>query len=303
MKTFNVLAGGSLALKQTFILKRFWIVLLVFLTMLCVLCQCRNTSEPIVPLKYGIKRVILIVLENANQESALAQPFLSSLTKRGAFLSNYNAVTHPSQPNYLAMISGDGFGVGDENATIDAKHLGNLLEARGKTWKSYAEGYPGDCFLHTYHNKYYRKHVPFLSFKNIQNSKDQCAHVVPGSEFLTDLAKGTLPDFSFYTPDMDNDGHDTGVEYADRWLAQFWNDSFSKIDPSTLIIVTFDEGIDPNKVYTVFYGGSVRPGVVSHVPYTHYSLLRTLEDIYSLPTLGKNDETAPIINDIWVTEN
>ena len=94
-----------------------------------------------------VHHVMLVVLENADYDTARAQPFLATLACEGGLIRESFAVTDPSQPNYLALTAGDTYGV-DSNAlvTLDVRHIGDLLEARGGTWKAYVEGYPGSAF-------------------------------------------------------------------------------------------------------------------------------------------------------------
>lgn len=248
------------------------------------------------------KHVFVIVLENTDASSALQQPFLSQLASQGALLTNYNAITHPSQPNYIGMTSGGLWGIADDNNhTVDVRHIGNLVEEKGLTWKSYAEGYPGGCNLSSVVGSYYRKHEPFLSYTNVQANADRCAKIVNSSELASDLAAGTLPNFSLYVPDINNDGHDTGVAYADTWLsntfgARIKDPNFMK---NNLFIVTFDEGDQANLIYTVLYGDSVQAGAQSAQAVGHYSLLATIEQYLGLGSLGQADATAQPITGIW----
>jgi hypothetical protein len=93
------------------------------------------------------------------EQSAAAQPFLSQLANSGALLSQYNGISHPSEPNYLALTSGSDWGIHDDfRHTINATHLGDLLDAKGYSWKSYAEDYPGQCDLRAQVGNYVRKH-------------------------------------------------------------------------------------------------------------------------------------------------
>lgn len=252
----------------------------------------------------SFKKVMIVVLENTDYKKALAQPFLAQLTKGGALLADYHAVTHPSQPNYVAMISGDTQGVwSDGNFDLNARHIGDLLEAKGKTWKTYAEGYPGNCFLKKRSGKYVRKHAPFLSFKNVSGDPGRCANIVEASALDADIRNQTLPDYSLYIPDMDNDGHDTGPAYADRWLSSAFKARLN--DPrfmrDMLFVVTFDEdeGGGRNQVFTLLYGPGVVPGAVSSDRCDHYSLLRTIEDAFGLGTLGLKDAAASPFTGIW----
>lgn len=252
-----------------------------------------------------VHRIVMVVLENTDEVNAIAQPFLSELASRGALLRNYHALTHPSLPNYIAMVAGSTYGVVDDKALVlDAPHLGDLFDARGLRWKVYAEGYPGDCFTGLQSGRYVRRHVPFLNFASLQNDRARCnAAIVNATEFDADIAADALPAFAMYIPDLDNDGHDTGVAFADAWLRRRFGPLLD--DPQfmkgTLLIVMFDEGTTsgPNVVYCAFYGAGIAAPTVNRDFYDHYSLLRTIEEIFHLGTLQRNDEAADIIRGIW----
>jgi phospholipase C len=248
---------------------------------------------------------MLVILENADYTTALAQPFLARLAREGGLLRQSFAGTHPSQPNYLALTAGHTYGVdSNEPVTLDVAHIGDLLEAKGRTWKVYAEGYPGHCFLGSRAGTYVRKHVPFLSFKNVQTNPARCERIVDAAVLATDVRQGTLPDYAVYVPDVTHDGHDTGVRAADQWLAETFGPLLG--DPrfmrDMVFIVTFDEGRGwwrRNHIYTVLYGDRVMPGSVSDTRYDHYSLLRTIEEILDLGSLGQYDTRASAITGMW----
>ena len=249
-------------------------------------------------------KVMIVILENANYADAIAQPFMAMFAKVGALLSDFRALARPSLPNYIALTAGTVAGTTSNNpVTVRVRHIGDLLEARGKTWNVYAEGYPGNCFLGNQSGTYVRHHVPFLSFENIQSDPRRCARIVAASTLNGDAARGVLPDYSLYIPDQKNNGHDTTAAYADRWLERTFaplrkNTAFTK---GLLLVITYDEaGNDPsNHIYTALAGESVRSGSVSTRPYNHYSLLRTVEDAFALGTIGKNDALASSITDVW----
>ncbi len=151
-----------------------------------------------------------------------------------------------------------------------------------------------------------RRHNPFISFVNIQKDKMRCdQHIVDASQLDTDIANGTLPEYSFYVPNLDDDGYDTGID-ADNWLSKAFGRRFKdpKFMNGTVVALTFDEndGLedhDQNCIYTVLLGPSVKAGARSSKHYTHYSLLSTVEKIFGLGHLGRNDATAPTIDDVW----
>lgn len=252
-------------------------------------------------------RIMIVMLENTNFTEAMQQPFLRRLARDGALLTNFHAMAHPSQPNYVALTAGTLKGAANTNGpvTLPDRHIGDLLDAKGLSWKAYVEDYPGDCFLKEESGNYARKHVPFLSFQNIQDDQQRCrARVVNAAELDSDIVNGRLPSFSFYVPNLKHDGHNTDVTYADRWLAHRFGPLLKeqRFTDNLLLVVTFDESKDDdttNHIYTSLWGRNVRPGSTSDARYDHYSLLRTVEDVLGLGRLGQGDATAPAIAGVW----
>ena len=250
------------------------------------------------------KKVLTVILENESNESAYEQNYLRKLATEGALLTNMQGVAHPSYPNYIALTSGSTWHIrSDHQQNLDVAHIGDLLEAKGKTWKVYAEGYPGNCFLDSKLKKYARRHVPFLSYVNVQSNPERCAHIVPADQLVHDIAAGTLPDYMLYIPDNNNNGHDKPISYADQFLERTFGPLLqdSQFTKDLLFIVTFDEDdyLHDNHIYTVLWGESVIKGARPSEHYNHYSLLRTIEDAFELGTLGKNDSKAGRITGIW----
>ena len=247
------------------------------------------------------QKVMVIVFENSDYKDALDQTYFAKFAKSGVLLTDHHAVTHPSQGNYIALIAGDQLGVdSDDDINLNASHIGDLLEAKGKTWRVYAEAYPGNCFLKSFSRPYARKHNPFISFADVQHNPDRCRNIVNASKLKDDVQNGTLADYSFYVPDLNNDGHDTGVIFADKWFSRTFspllqNPSFMS---GMLIVATFDEGERDatNHIYTALVGAGITPGSTYTKPSNHYSLLRLIEDGFGLGTLGRKDSEAATID-------
>ncbi|MBI3558583.1 MAG: hypothetical protein HY074_20120 [Deltaproteobacteria bacterium] len=250
------------------------------------------------------EHIVTVILENATYKKAMADPYLAQLSRRGAFLKNYSGVFHPSYPNYLALVAGNFFWTWfDTQKTIDEPNIADLLEAQGYTWKNYAEDYPGGCFLGSMSGKYARRHVPFLSFKSIQRNPERCARVVEAGEFDRNWAAGTLPSYSFFTPNNDHNGHDTNVATASAWLRKFLEPKLADAARmnSTLFFVTFDESdsIFSNHVYAVALGPMVKTGHVSRREYDHYAHLRMVEENFGLGNLDVGDDFAQPMEQIF----
>lgn len=255
-----------------------------------------------------VKHFFIVVLENTNIRDAQNAPFLGSVMKKGAYLNDYHALAHPSQPNYIGLVAGDMMGVVDDNnRDIKGQHLGDLLEAKSLRWKAYIENWPGNCFMGETKTRYARKHNPFISFVNVQKNKKRCNdHLVGASQLDADIASGNLPEYAFYVPNLDDDGHDTGIKYADNWMSKAFGPRFKdpKFMTDTVVAITFDENDvlndhDHNTIYTALIGAGVKAGVQSNKHYNSYNLLATVEKIFGLGNLGRGDAQATPIDDIW----
>jgi hypothetical protein len=234
-----------------------------------------------------VNRVFMVILENADLTEALPHPFLAHLAVTGALLRNYHAIGNPSQPNYIALTSGDTHGVTNDNlVTLDVRHLGDLFDDHRVSWKVYAESYPGGCFL---------------DYADVQKDKTRCAHIVNATEFDADLAAQSLPQFMLYIPNNNDDGHDTSVAAADTFMQNRFGHLLDdpKFMAGTLFVVLFDEGHFSNVIYVSFNGAGVRPGATSDVRRNHYDMLRTIEEIFHVGTLGQKDASASVIDDVW----
>ena len=244
---------------------------------------------------------ILIVVEENHSKSQIANnssaPYMNSLMDQGANFTNYRAIQHPSQPNYLALFSGSNQGVTDDSmpsSKFSTDNLASELIKKNYSFIGYSEGLPTVGYNKEYAgDSYARKHNPWTNFTNVPKEANQ-----PLDHFPKDFSK--LPTVSFVIPDLDHDMHDGTIQEADQWLK-------ATIDPyvqwakthNSLLIVTWDEdeGSDKNIIPTFMVGPMVKKGQYSDAV-NHYSLLRTVEDIYGLSHAGKA-KTSKAITGIW----
>ncbi len=208
------------------------------------------TPPPLVP---DFEHIVIIVFENREFGSVIGSPkmpYFNTLANSYTLLTQYYAVTHPSLPNYIAMIGGDTFGITFDCTScpipVDTKSLPDLIEASGRTWKTYQEAMPSPCFSGAESGEYAMKHNPFIYFMGIRLDAKRCNQgIVPLTQLPTDITAGTLPNFIFVTPDMCNDAHDCDVPIADAWLQNFMSQLMPPLDKSGkpyLIVLTWDEG-------------------------------------------------------------
>ncbi len=273
-----------------------------------------NPSPTPFPVAQGtIQHIFVVVMENHSYSqiwNSSSAPYITQLGKSYARATNYHALDYPSLPNYLDLYGGSNYGITTDckpssTCHINATNLADNLEANRLTWKGYMESMPTPCTLNNVNN-YAPRHDPFIYFDNIRNNTARCnSHVVPYSELATDLAsKQTTPNYSMIVPNVCNDMHDCSISTGDKWLKNnipaILNSPACTVD-KCLLILTFDEDDSGhnNNVLTIFAGsGAKTGGVTSSVAYSHYSLLRTVEDIFGLPTQTKNDAEATPMNDL-----
>jgi hypothetical protein len=249
-------------------------------------------------------RVLLVLLENQDYDIAVSDPYFQQLMAQGASFSDAHAVAHPSYPNYIALVAGDTFDITDDTPRdLSWPSIADLLETRGLTWKNYAERYPGHCSAISRRGQYDRKHVPFINFTAIRSSSKRCRNIVAASQFAGDRAAQAVPNYAFFSPDRDNDGHDTNLVHASTWLRGFLEPLLgdAAFMSRTLIIVTFDESASDNgnQIYTVFLGPMVKKRHVEPQTINHYNVLRTIEDNFGLGTLGRQDAQHAPITTVW----
>jgi hypothetical protein len=251
-------------------------------TWLCVLIAAQ--AQAAIP-RYD--HVVVVVMENhrlAQVVGNAAAPYITGLSLQGANFTNAHGVSHPSQPNYLALFSGSTQGVISDRcpqAFSKVDNLGAQLIAAGLSFSGYAEampwtGYQG-CADHTYR----RKHNPWVNFSNVPDSANR-----PFSAFPDDFT--LLPTVAFVVPDMVGDMHDSDVQTGDAWLARHI-DAYAQWAKShnSLLLLTFDEddyGTASNLIPTIMVGAGVMPGNYGE-QISHYNVLATIESMYGLALL------------------
>jgi Phosphoesterase family len=210
-------------------------------------------------------------------------PYLDSLEQGGAMFTQSYAMTHPSEPNYLALFSGSTQGVTDDGTySFDGPNLATELQSAGLGFAGYAE------------SPSVQKHDPWQSFTN------SSADTIDFSQFPSDYSQ--LPAVSFVVPDLQDDMHDGTMQQADSW-AQSNIGAYAQWAKSnnSLLIVEWDEddGTHNNNIPTIIYGADVQPGSYSET-INDYSILRTIEDSFGLAPLGASTTATPV-TDIFQT--
>ncbi|GGA52359.1 hypothetical protein GCM10010981_47280 [Dyella nitratireducens] len=267
--------------------------------------------------------VFMVMMENTNYDEVIGDttdaPFINSLASQGTLLDNYSGVYHPSDENYLAIAGGNTFVQGAiyyPNIKVTAQHIGDELEAAGKTWKAYEQGMGTPCNTSNNNDSYYEPDdAPFINFTNISSNPTRCAaHLFDTTQLITDLqSAATTPNFSWIAADDYYDGESSGdgsaqsLQVQNGWLQQTLQPIFNSpawTQQRSLLILTWDESASStgNHIATILVGspGAVQAGYVSNTSYNHYSVGRTIENVLGIASLTHNDQYAQPINDAFV---
>ncbi len=274
------------------------------------------TEEARIP---SFDHVVMIMFENRDYGQVIGNqtmPTFNKLAAQNVLLTRYYAVAHPSLPNYIALLGGNTFGITSDctDCFINQPSLPDLIEASGRTWKTYQEDLPSPCFVGN-SKPYVQKHNPFIYFDPIRIDAGRCKNsVVSLTDLGQDLSNNQLPNFVFIMPNLCNSAHDCSLDIADQWLGKMMAklQTSSALGQNYLIYVAFEEGSKDSssccglpakaggKVAAILISPAAKSGYQDETPLSHYSFLKTLSIAWKLPALGyANDPATAAITLPW----
>jgi hypothetical protein len=245
------------------------------------------------------KHVYTIVMENEEATSIIGNasaPYINGLAHTYGLATNYTAVSHPSEPNYLALWSGSTQGVTDDGVYNfgSGTTLADQIETAGRSWHVAAQNVPLGCSTAATASggedgpgNYARKHEPAISWTSVSGNPVRCANITDFSHFDPNVGN-----YWFIAPNLCNDMHDCSIATGDAYLATF----IPKILTSAafadggVLFLTWDEGSSGTggggKIVTIIVSPLGKPAFSSATAHTHYSLVRTVEDSWAMPCLA-----------------
>lgn len=300
--------------------------LLVFIFLIQLLFFLSAT--PITSTSYGvssgtgtIQHVILIMEENKAYSQIIGSasaPYINSLANKYALATDWlpaQVNQDPcscSLPQYIDISSGsdggivnDCTGTGCQGISTSNTNIFELMSNAGLTWKEYSESMPSNCYM-TDSGNYFVHHTmaPFYSdLSNVCSQLDVPLGDVSTQtgNFYNDLSSNNLANLVEISPNICDDmhtlcsGETSQIATGDAWLKSFLPAIINSPEfSSTIIIITWDNGSPlTSPVATIIVGPSslVKPGQYNQA-LSHYSFLSTVESIFNLPSLGRNDVSA-----------
>ncbi|WP_432824967.1 alkaline phosphatase family protein [Dactylosporangium sp. CA-092794] len=244
--------------------------------------------------------IVLVMFENkaySQISGSGSAPYFNSLATQGAKFTKSYAITHPSQPNYIALFSGSAQGVTSDDCpkNFTGTNLHSQLTGAGLTFTGYSESMPSNGYTGCSSGNYQRKHNGWVDFGSVPAASNLTYANFPSSSNYAGL-----PTVAFVSPNMCNDMHDCSVGTGDTWLKNNL-DAYAQWAKThnSLLIVTFDEDnrLALNQIFTIFVGAHVTPGSYSE-KINHYNVLRTIEGAYGLPGINGAASLSPI-TDVW----
>jgi len=254
--------------------------------------------------------VFIVTEENHDYADAIdssSMPYLDSLARQYGLATQYYANTHPSIGNYFMLGTGQIITNDDSYSTIMAvDNVVRRLLAAGKTWKSYAEDIPSVGYTGADVGGYARKHNTFALLSDVANDSIQRRNLVPFTQFASDLANGTLPDYSNIVPNLCNDAHDCPLATADSWLRTHIAPLLASatFQQDGLLVITFDESDSDNahgggRIAWVVVSPKAKRGYQSTTLYQHQSTLRLTLEALGITLFPGAAAAAPAMSDFF----
>src|SRR6058998_2601827 len=240
-------------------------------------------------------QLVVVLMENKNLNEVYGPaPYMTQLADQYSFSQGWSSITNPSQPNYIALLGASTFGVGGDGNHPNLNHptFVDLIETSGHTWNAIAEGSGSGCSINPDRGE---DHFPFLSYTTITGNAARCANLHSGgpADVVTALNAGT--NFIWFTPNDGHNMHDNSVASGDAWI-QSWVPGLltAMAGKKAALILMFDEAYtSPPDIYMSFSGPATQLAYKSTASYTHYSLLKLIEDVWGGGNLGQGDVSAP----------
>ncbi|MGH9433593.1 MAG: alkaline phosphatase family protein, partial [Terriglobia bacterium] len=201
-------------------------------------------------------------------------------------------------PDYLVRVLDDAGDISDAFPCLDFQTLADSLDNAGVSWKYYAppQGQQGYQFS------------TYDAINHIRNSSIWSQNVVPDTQFAIDAANGNLPAVSWLVTGPNSEHPPNSTCQGENWTVQQLNALMQGPDWNTsAVFLTWDDfggfydhvapppvdiyGLGP-RVPLLIISPYAQAGYISHTQYEFSSVLKFIEEVFSLPPLTERDANA-----------
>lgn len=264
------------------------------------------------------KHVVIVMEENQSYSTVVGDttvwPNLNHLITTGALATNYYADTHPSIGNYFMLTTGQVLTNDDSSTKVwNVDSIARRMLTAGVPFKVYAEG-SSRGYVGGNTGLYLIRHNPFAMLSDIAGNQQVANQTIwPFTQLATDLGDGSLPEYSFIVPDVNDDAHNGTPQQADAWLQTNVIgplSSYSAFEPGGdgILIIDFDEAATSDTAHggghvaAIFWGPNVKAGYrqMSSTVYQHENMLRTTMEALGLTNPPGAAATAPSMAEFFV---
>jgi phospholipase C len=255
------------------------------------------------------QHVVVLMFENKTYDEVIGvAPYITSLANKCGTSINWNDADYKvdgsadgdynSKPSYATITNGlspSAHGLIDDDYAAKTKvdNIYNQLNLAGKSFKDYYDSAPDGCGVE-FNGDY---HDPIRFYTNVASICD--AHDVPLSTFMTDVNNGNLPVFSMILPANNQNMHNNSIASGDAYARTILDpllDSQAYAKGDVAIFFLWDED---SPIPNVLIAPSVIPGSKVSVPpgnpVSHFSALRTWEEMLALPLLGDTSKAPSLL--------
>ncbi|MBZ5681169.1 MAG: choice-of-anchor D domain-containing protein [Acidobacteriia bacterium] len=181
---------------------------------------------------------------------------------------------------------------------FDFQTLGDQMDSAGVGWKYYAPQFGQRGYTFSVYN----------NVRHIRYGSDWTSNVVPEAQFIADALAGNLPSVSWLVTGIASEHPPNSTCYGENWTVNQVNAVMQGPDwPSTAIFIMWDDfggfydhvappqidqfGLGP-RVPLLIISPYAKPGYISHKRYEGSTILKFMEEVFKIPSLGLRDATA-----------
>lgn len=266
------------------------------------------------------KHVVVLIFENKKYGGVIGSasaPYITSLANKCGSYNDWHDADYkvngtkdggyPSKPNYATYSSGlspseHGLTTDDFSTSTNKDNIFYEAHQHGKSMHVYVDGTAHACQSLSFGGAYHDA----LRFYTDTGAKSSDPSTLCNqndlniSQFMTDVNSGNLPAYSWIIPTNNENMHNNSISSGDTWaknfLTPFFNSAQYKSGDTAFFFLWDEDYPIPNVLVAPSIKPGSHPAKPSGNPISHFSALRTWEDMLGLPYIGHSGDAPSLIN-------